>query len=302
MLTFNFFSYSSALGRKYTTALEKVGKAYVEIFKTASHLYFDKNEYVGMGRIASVTHPCVTEEPISLTDFLWNKGLTRACYNDLPPMERCLIYGEWSSTVVHEPTAWGKFLKRRRKGLSKDFGDAHAILIAEMTELNNTVRGLIDNIRNGVIHEEINFWELVEQRDRIADLTSLYYDLCRDLHNEGWDASADSDELIGNDGSVPYSYGWMIDEGLWQVFDFYKADPKKVMLEHCGSFGWYPYAARVDIGRWWLNDWNPKFMEFPELCYLEKNERHYYLGDADSNGHPTILEELDALFEECEDE
>ena len=162
---------------------------------------------------------------------------------------------------------------------------------------------MIDNIRNGVIHEEINFWELIEQRDRIADLECLYYDLCRDLVGEGWDASVCTGDLIGNDGSVPYSFGWMINEGLWQVFDFYKVDPKKVMLNHCGTWGWYPYASRIDLNRWWLNDWNPDFLKYPDLCYLEEDEKKYYIGEAEEvDTTKMTLEEIDALFSECEDE
>jgi len=231
-----------------------------------------------IARLSVIWHPCTTEEKQSLGEFLKAKGVAlHEYYEEIPFMERLELYREWSSrNVSHKPTEWGKFLKRRRKSLNKDFPpqEVHRVLIEKMTKLNDLIRHHIEDIRRGNSFNPPNFWELIVLRDNVENIQEFYYDLLRDLAGEGWDASVDTGELIGNDGSVPYSYGWVLDYGLWQVFNHFGVEPKNVILDETDGYGWLGYKTRLNlVGHWWVKDWDPNFMDTDDShCMLSKDE------------------------------
>lgn len=302
---FSLFPRYSKLDRKYLAGLQKVNDNAVEVYKTSLHIDYDFPEMIGLGRVATVYHPCTEEKDKDFTTFLWDNGLTRVCYNELKPIDRCKIWAKYSANHVKiEPTTWGRFLKRRRRGLNKDFANAHSLILKEIGELNCMVRSMLDDILEKKTPEsQIDFWDLIVRRDRIEDITSLYYALRRDLHEEGWDASVCTGELIGNDGSVSYSDLWMIDSGLWQVFDHYKVDPKQVMLKETYGRGWYPYVGKIDYARWWVKDWDKNYVCVVDLTDLDESDKKYFFGNLKvADPVRMSLEELETLFAEAEAE
>jgi len=168
-------------------------------------------------------------------------------------------------------TPYGKFLKRRQKSIWKDFPNMHEILIKEMKELDAIIRQMILDIRKGKSFPDgIDFYDLICKRTRIACLKEFYYDCSRDLSDpEGFLCT---NKLIGNDGAVSYSVDWVLDNGLWQVFNHYKVDPLPIATQRSG---WFQYLSKVQpIGFWWLFDWNPDYMKGDENWELAEDEQY----------------------------
>lgn len=168
---------------------------------------------------------------------------------------------------------YGKFLKRRKKSIWKDFPNMHEVLVQEIKALDAIVRKHILDIRKGkTFPEGLNFYDLIVRRDRIACLQEFYYDCVRDFSEGEIDPSVCCGDLLGNDGAVSYGTLWVIDSGLWSVFNHYKVDPLPLATS---KSAWFRYTSRLKpIGHWWVVDWNPDFYHSSEEWELDEDEKY----------------------------
>ena len=230
-----------------------------------------------LARIAVIHHHChqpkgskvfatyVREQGKNLSDLL------RQAVIDNEHSEIFKLKAEFEKKHPTKLTPYGKFIKRRQKSIWKDFPNMHEVLVQEIKELDTMVREHILNIRRGqVFSEDLNFYDLIVRRDRIACLQSFYYDCVRDFDGEV-DPCVCSGDLIGNDGSVSYGTLWVIDSGLWSVFNHHKVDPLPLATS---KSNWFAYTSRCyPVGHWWVGNWNPDFHSVEEW-ELEEDEKY----------------------------
>lgn len=221
-----------------------------------------------LGRVASYQHICsMPSDAQDFADFIKEFGYKnmKDFWTKVPIAERALFRKKYRKKFPLELTEWGKFVRRRRKHIMKDFPMLD-ILVKEIIDLDNKILKITADIKKGNIYQEIDWFDLLTQRDRIQNIEELYYDCIRQWEENKIDPSICSGDLIGNDGSVSYATLWGVSEGLWQILDFYGIVPHKVLQ---GKGRWFSYG-KDHLPRWWLSELPLKeHMDFDDACFLE---------------------------------
>ena len=191
-----------------------------------------------LARIAVIHHHCHQPKGSKVfATYVREQGknlsdLLRQAVIDNEHSEIFKLKAEFEKKHPTKLTPYGKFIKRRQKSIWKDFPNMHEVLVQEIKELDTMVREHILNIRRGQVFSE---------------------------------------DLIGNDGSVSYGTLWVIDSGLWSVFNHHKVDPLPLATS---KSNWFAYTSRCyPVGHWWVGNWNPDFHSVEEW-ELEEDEKY----------------------------